>query len=485
MMHWRSIIRIVGLLITVLSVFMLIPAFVALIYRDGAGTIFIRSFFAALILGCFLWLPNRHHRHELSTREGFLIVVLFWVVLGTIGAFPFIFDKHINLNLTNAFFESFSGLTTTGATTIVGLDHIPKALLFYRQLLQWLGGMGIIVLAVAVLPLLGVGGMQLYRAEIPGPQKDSKMQPRIAQTAKTLWFIYIFLTALCAACLWLAGMNVFDAISHSFSTISMGGFSTHDDNLAYFNNAAINYITTLFVILSGCNFGLHFASLSGLSLKGYLKDQEFRTFIFILLILSLFCASVIYFYQYQPHGHPLSLDKIILQVISVSTTTGFTVDDIDTWPISLPIFLVSASFIGGCAGSTGGGLKVVRVLLLFMQGSRELKRLIHPNAIYTLKLNNRLVPDRIIEAVWGFLSAYALVFFTSLFIIMSTGIAAIDAFYIVSSSLNNLGIGLGGVNDSFSNVSDGVKWIMVIDMLFGRLEIFTLLVLFTPYFWRS
>lgn len=482
MMHWRSIIRIVGLLITLLSVFMLIPALIALIYRDGAGAIFVRSFIAALILGCLLWLPNRHHHHELSTREGFFIVVLFWVVLGTIGAFPFIFDHHINLNLTTAFFESFSSLTTTGATTIVNLDHLPKALLFYRQLLQWLGGMGIIVLAVAVLPLLGVGGMQLYRAEIPGPQKDSKMRPRIAETAKTLWSIYILLTTLCAICLWFAGMDAFDAISHSFSTISMGGFSTHDSNLAYFNSATINYIVTLFLILSGCNFALHFAAFNGFSIKVYWQDQEFRTFLFILLILILICASVIYLYQ---PTRKLSLDKIVLQVVSVAGTVGFTVDDINTWPSSLPIFLLCASFIGGCAGSTGGGLKVVRVLLLFMQGSRELKRLIHPNAIYTLKLNKRVVPERIIEAVWGFFSAYALVFLISLFFIMATGVNATDSFYIVASSLNNLGIGLGSVSDNFASVSDMVKWVMIMDMLFGRLEIFTLLVLFTPTFWRN
>nr|WP_324123910.1 MULTISPECIES: TrkH family potassium uptake protein [unclassified Gilliamella] len=482
MMHWRSILRIIGLLIALLSIFMLLPALIALIYRDGAGAIFVRSFFAALILGCLLWLPNRHQRHELNTREGFFIVVLFWVVLGTIGAFPFIFDTHINLNLTTAFFESFSSLTTTGATTIVHLDHLPKALLFYRQLLQWLGGMGIIVLAVAILPLLGVGGMQLYRAEIPGPQKDSKMRPRIAETAKTLWSIYILLTTLCAICLWAAGMNIFDAVSHSFSTISMGGFSTHDDNLAYFNSATINYIITIFLILSGCNFALHFAALNGLSIKVYWRDQEFRTFIFILLILIVICACGVYFYQIK---HKLSIDKIILQVVSVAATAGFTIDDINTWPSLLPLFLLCASFIGGCAGSTGGGLKVVRTLLLFMQGSRELKRLIHPNAIYTLKLNNRVVPERIIEAVWGFFSAYALVFLVSLFIIMATGIAASDSFYIVASSLNNLGIGLGSVSDNFASVSDMVKWVMIVDMLFGRLEIFTLLVLFTPTFWRS
>ncbi|GAA5114792.1 Trk system potassium transporter TrkH [Orbus sasakiae] len=484
MMHWRSIIRIVGLLITLLSVFMLIPALVALIYRDGGGTIFIQSFVVALILGIVLWLPNRKQKSELSTREGFLIVVLFWVVLGTIGSFPFIFDNHLNLNLTTAFFESFSGLTTTGATSIIHLDTLPKALLFYRQLLQWLGGMGIIVLAVAILPLLGVGGMQLYRAEIPGPQKDNKMRPRIAQTAKTLWSIYIILTVVCALCLWLAGMNLFDAISHSFSTISMGGFSTHDNSLAYFDNAVINYIITFFLILSGCNFGLHFISFSQFSIKHYFRDQEFRTFLMILGALMVISIVLIYVWG-GVSGFETSIDKIVLQVVSTASTTGFSVDTMSSWPPVLPILLLCASFIGGCAGSTGGGMKVVRVLLLFMQGSRELKRLVHPNAIYSLKLNNRVLPERIIESVWGFFSAYALVFLVSLFIVMASGVSAMDAFYIVSSSLNNLGIGIGEASDSFNNVSDLVKWVMIVDMLFGRLEIFTLLVIFTPVFWKS
>ncbi|RKS84435.1 trk system potassium uptake protein TrkH [Orbus hercynius] len=484
MMHWRSIIRIVGLLIALLSVFMLIPALVAVIYRDGGGTIFIQSFVVALFLGSVLWLPNRKHKNDLSTREGFLIVVLFWLVLGTIGSFPFIFDKHLNLNLTTAFFESFSGLTTTGATSLTHLDSLPKALLFYRQLLQWLGGMGIIVLAVAILPLLGVGGMQLYRAEIPGPQKDNKMRPRIAQTAKTLWLIYIILTIICALCLWFAGMDVFDAICHSFSTISMGGYSTHDSSLAYFDNPIINYIITFFLILSGCNFGLHFTTFNQLSLRHYFRDQEFRTFLMILGSLVVICILVIYL-STAGFSFASSIDKIVLQVVSIATTTGFSVDDTNHWPPVLPILLLCASFIGGCAGSTGGGMKVVRIILLSMQGSRELKRLIHPNAIYSLKLNNRVLPERIIEAVWGFFSAYALVFLVSFFIVMASGVDAMDAFYIVSSSLNNLGIGIGDASDSFHNVSDLVKWIMVIDMLFGRLEIFTLLVIFSTAFWKS
>lgn len=241
-MHFRAITRIVGLLVILFSGTMFIPGLVALIYRDGAGRAFSETFFVALSIGLLLWLPNRKQKHELKPREGFLIVVLFWTVLGSVGALPFLFSERPNLSLTDAFFESFSGLTTTGATTLVGLDSLPKAILFYRQMLQWLGGMGIIVLAVAILPILGVGGMQLYRAEMPGPLKDNKMRPRIAETAKTLWLIYVLLTIACALSLWAAGMSVFDAISHSFSTIAIGGFSTHDASIGYFNSPTINTI---------------------------------------------------------------------------------------------------------------------------------------------------------------------------------------------------------------------------------------------------
>lgn len=474
-MNFRSIIRIVGLLITLLSVFMLIPGIIALIYRDGGGAIFFQSFVAALLLGGLLWLPNRKCRSELNTRSGFLIVVLFWVVLGTISAFPFIFDSHMNLDLTTAFFEAFSSLSTTGATTLTGLDSLPKALLFYRQLLQWLGGMGIIVLAVAILPLLGVGGMQLYRAEIPGPQKDNKVRPRIAQTAKMLWFIYIFLTVACAFSLWLAGMDVFDAISHSFSTIAIGGLSPHDASLAYFDNPMVNYIVAFFIMASCFNYTLHFVAFNNFSLKVYWRDQECRTFICIFLVLILFSAGILYLNTVD-----VRFDQVVLQVASLAGTVGFMSVDMGSWPQFLPMLLFCAAFIGGCAGSTGGGLKVVRVLLLYMQGTRELKRLVHPHAIYNLKLGNKVVSERIIESVWGFFSAYILVFFISVFVVMATGVESGDAFYLVSSCLNNLGVG-----DNFAEISSLAKWVMIIDMLFGRLEIFTLLVLLTPAFWRS
>lgn len=483
-MHLRAITRIVGLLVILFSGTMFIPGLVALIYRDGAGKAFTQTFIAALMIGLVLWFPNRKHRHGLKAREGFLIVVLFWTVLGSVGALPFLFTDRPNLTITDAFFESFSGLTTTGATTLVGLDSMPKAILFYRQMLQWMGGMGIIVLAVAILPILGVGGMQLYRAEMPGPLKDNKMRPRIAETAKTLWLIYLLLTVLCALSLWLAGMPLFDAIGHSFSTIAIGGFSTHDASIGYFNSSTINTIIAIFLLISGCNFGLHFAVLSGRSLKVYWRDPEFRMFIFIQMSLVAVCTAVLWFHNVYSSGID-TLNQAFFQVVSMATTAGFTTDSISHWPLFLPVLLLCSAFIGGCAGSTGGGLKVIRILLLFLQGSRELKRLVHPNAVYTIKLGQRALPERILEAVWGFFSAYALVFIVSMLAVIATGVDDFSAFAAVAATLNNLGPGLGVVADNFTSMNDAAKWILILTMLFGRLEVFTLLVLFTPTFWRE
>lgn len=483
-MHFRAITRIVGLLVILFSGTMIIPGLVALIYRDGAGRAFSQTFIMALIIGAVLWCPNRREKKELKPREGFLIVVLFWTVLGSVGAMPFMFAEQPHLSMTDAFFESFSGLTTTGATTLQGLDSLPKAILFYRQMLQWLGGMGIIVLAVAILPILGVGGLQLYRAEMPGPLKDNKMRPRIAETAKTLWLIYVSLTVACALALWAAGMSFFDAIGHSFSTIAIGGFSTHDASIGYFNSSTINTIVAIFLLISGCNYSLHFALLSGRNLRVYWRDPEFRTFIGVQFTFVMICTIVLLLHNVYASGGQ-TLNQAFFQVVSMATTAGFTTDSIARWPLFLPVLLLCSAFIGGCAGSTGGGLKVIRILLLFRQGSRELKRLVHPNAVYTIKLGERALPERILEAIWGFFSAYALVFLVSMLAIIATGVDDFSAFAAVAATLNNLGPGLGAVADNFTSMNDVAKWILILTMLFGRLEVFTLLVLFTPTFWRE
>lgn len=485
-MQFRSIIRIVGLLLALFSSTMLAPALVAFIFRDGAGLPFVITFFLLLAGGALLWVPNRRYRQELKSRDGFLIVVLFWTVIGSAGALPFLLSDTPDISITDAFFESFSALTTTGATVIVGLDDLPKAILFYRQFLQWFGGMGIIVLAVAILPVLGIGGMQLYRAEIPGPVKDSKMTPRIAETAKVLWYIYLALTIACALAFWAAGMSMFDAISHSFSTIAIGGFSTHDASMGYFNSPVINMITVVFLLISACNFSLHFAAFAsgGVHPKYYWRDPEFRAFLFIQFLLFLVCFLLLLNHHSYDSIYD-AFDQALFQTVSISTTAGFTTTGFADWPLFLPVLLLFSSFIGGCAGSTGGGMKVIRILLLSLQGARELKRLIHPRAIYTIKVGNKALPQRVVDAVWGFFSAYALVFVICMLGLIATGMDELSAFSAVAATLNNLGPGLGEVAVHFGDINDKAKWVLIISMLFGRLEVFTLLVLFTPAFWRS
>lgn len=483
-MQYRAIIRILGLLVALFSVTMLPPAFISIIYEDGGGLAFIVAFFFSVITGLAFWYPNRRNRADLRAKEGFLIVVLFWTVLATFGALPFALLDQPQMSITDSVFESFSGLTTTGATVIEGIEFLPKAVQFYRQQLQWLGGMGIIVLAVAILPILGVGGMQLYRAETPGPVKDSKMTPRIADTAKHLWYIYLSLTIACSFAYWLAGMDLFDAVCHAFSTVAIGGFSTYDASLGYFNSTAVNIVCVVFLWIAALNFSLHYAAVSGRNIRNYFKDPEAKAFFSIQFALVTICFIVLVQYSVYDSAE-IALDQALIQAVSISTTAGFATTDFSSWPTFLPILLIFSSFIGGCAGSTGGGLKVIRVLLLFIQGKREVDRLIHPKAVYSVKLGDRAIPSRVVEAIWGFFAAYAVVFVVIMIGLIGTGLDNITAFSATAASLNNLGPGLGTVAGTYAEVSDGAKWLLMVAMLFGRLEIFSLLVLFSPTFWRS
>ena len=408
--------------------------------------------------------------------------MLFWAVLGLFGAFPFMLADDPGLSFVDAVFESLSGLTTTGATVITGIDYLPESILFYRQQLQWLGGMGIIVLAVAILPMLGIGGMQLYRAETPGPVKDSKLTPRITETAKALWYIYLSLTIACALGYWAAGMTPFDAISHSFSTVAIGGFSTHDDSIGYFDSRAIEAICTFFMVISAVNFGLHFYAWRQRSISHYLQDPEFKFYLSILGGIIVFAASVLILTD--TYSAPESIRKAVFEVVSIATTTGFATADFAQWPVMLPFLLFVAAFAGGCAGSTGGGMKVIRILLILKQGSREIQRLIHPNAVIPVKLGKKPISDRVLEAVWGFFSVYLIVFVIMLIILLGTGLDQVTAWSAVGATLNNLGPGLGQVAAHYGNLNEPAKWVLCFAMLLGRLEVFTLLVLFTPAFWK-
>ncbi|MBQ4834584.1 potassium transporter [Pseudoalteromonas sp. MMG010] len=483
-MQFRTIIKILGQLVALFSITMVPPAVVSLIYKDGGGTPFVLAFIFSVMIGLAAYYPNRHENGDLKAREGFLIVVLFWLVLGAFASLPLIFLQEPNLSLADAVFEAFSGLTTTGATVLTGIEYLPKSVLFYRQQLQWFGGMGIIVLAVAILPMLGVGGMQLYRAEIPGPVKDSKMTPRIADTAKHLWYIYVSLTLACMLAYWGAGMNWFDAICHAFSTVAIGGFSTYDASMGHFDSPVINFICVFFLVIAAINFSLHYAAVASRNIQVYIRDPEFKVFLLIQLALVVICFAVLSSNEIYANGDE-TLDQALFQAVSMSTTAGFATDNFSAWPLFLPILLIFSSFIGGCAGSTGGGMKVVRVFLLYLQGIRELNRLVHPRAIYSIKLGRKALPDKVVEAVWGFFSAYALVFIIIMLALMGTGLDNITAFSATAACLNNLGPGLGDVAAHYGAISDVAKWFLTIAMVFGRLEIFTLLVLFTPTFWRG
>ena len=481
-MQRRAIQRIIGVLLTIFSFTMLPPVLVAWLYDEGTMRIFLTTFTATLVAGAVLWLPVRKDKLDLRLRDGFLVVVMFWVVLGIFGAIPFLYNP--GLPVVDAVFESLSGLTTTGATVIVGLDNLPYSVLYYRQQLQWLGGMGIIVLAVAILPMLGIGGMQLYRAETPGPIKDNKLTPRITETAKALWYIYLGLTVLCAGAYWIAGMTLFDAIAHSFSTVAIGGYSTHDASIGYFNSTLIEMVAVVFMLLAGVNFALHFLAWRNLSLKPYISDPEFKTYVTFLGITALITTSYLYYSgTFSTPGS--ALHHGIFQAVSIGTTTGFTTAQYHIWPTFLPVLLLLSSFIGGCAGSTGGGLKVMRVLLLLKQGVREIKRLIHPNGQFLVKVGGKALSPEVMDSIWGFFSLYVICFTTMSLVLAATGLDLVTSFSAVAACINNLGPGLGEVGANYANINPVAKAVLCLAMLLGRLEIFTLLVLFTPTFWRK
>ena len=481
-MRITPILRVTGGLLMLFSVAQLVPVAVALFYNESTVTPFLAAFAVSFLVGGLLWITGRGDV-ELRSRDGFLITVLFYLGLGFTGAVPFLLAPSVGVAFTDAVFESLSGLTTTGATVLAGLDELPRSVLLYRQLLQWLGGMGIIVLAVAVLPMLGVGGMQLYRAESPGPVKDTKLKPRIAQTAKALWYLYLGFTVACALAYYLGGMSLFDAICYSFSTVAIGGFAPHDASLGYFDSVAIESVAIVFMVLSGMSFALHFTVLARRSLAPYARDDELRLY---LCALGTVAAVVIGVLVLDGMAPSQSIREGLFQAVSIATTTGFTTTDHSAWPMLAPVLMIFAAFAGGCAGSTAGGLKMYRVLLIYRQGLREIRRLIHPNGIFHIKLGEQIVPDRVVDAVWGFFAVYLIVFLTMVCILL--GISDLDfltAFSAVAANLNNLGPGLGDVAANYQAIPSETKWVLMLAMVLGRLEIFTLLVVLTPEYWRG
>jgi len=481
-MRVQIIIRILGLFLLLFSLTLLVPAAISVLYGDGELVHFTGSIFITAFLGIMFWYPVRDKTGNLRSREAFIVVCVFWVVLGFIGSLPFILGAH--LSIADAAFEAVSAFTTTGATTIIGLDELPQSILFYRQQLQWYGGLGVIVLAIAILPMLGVGGMRLYKAETPGPMKDEKLSPRIAQTARMLWTVYVGFTIACALAYWLAGMSAFDAIAHSLSTVSTGGFSTHDRSLAYFDSPLIESIAIVFMLLGGISFGIHFMVYQKMELSIYWKDSQTKVFLWIVLILIVISALVLFLTGYFPDLFE-AFRYSAFQVVSVITSTGFGTSDFSTWPLLLPALLIFSSFIGGCAGSTAGGMKIIRFVLLFKVGGREIVKLIHPYMVRPIKLAGSSVENRVVDGVWGFFSLYVFVFAVFVLLVMATGVDQITAFGAVATCLNNLGPGLGDTASNFASINVYAKWLLTWAMLLGRLEIFTIVALLIPDFWTT
>ena len=474
----------IGLLLMVFSFAQVPPIIVDLIYSEGEYYSFLFSFALTVLGGLILWWPFKDIKKDFRLREGILIVVCFWIVLSLFGTLPFLITDSIrNLSFSGAFFESMSGLTTTGATVLSQLDDLPKSILFYRQQLQWLGGMGIIVLAVAILPLLGVGGMELYHAESSGISKD-RLTPKLRNTAIALWKIYVSLTVVCAIAYCLSGMSIFDAISHSFSTVAIGGFSTHDGSIGFFNSALIEMIAMIFMFLAGINFSLHFVAWNNRSLVDYIKDSEFKTYAMVLI-----CSSIIVIFALSLNGQYDSSNETVryglFQTISIATTTGFTSQNYSSWPAAIPFFLIMMSFIGACVGSTGGGIKVVRVLVLFRLGMKEIHKFIRPNAQVSVKLNKSSINEKALVSVLGFFSLYAISFFIILILLMFTGLDQVTAYSATAATMNNLGPGLGDVAQNYGTLSETAKWILSCSMLIGRLEVLTIIAIFHRAFWRQ
>jgi trk system potassium uptake protein len=475
--------RTLGALLALFSLTMLPALGVSFAYADDNWQPFAESFFAILIVGALLWFPVRRASRELRLRDGFLIVSLFWIVLGFAGAAPFILSITPKMTVTEAVFEAVSGFTTTGATVLSGLDTMPPSFLYYRQQVQWFGGLGIVVLAVAIVPMLGVGGMQLLKAETPGPVKDAKLTPRVTETAKTLWLVYLVLTLACAGCYWIAGMSIFDAVGHALSTLSTGGFSTHDASLDYFKSATIEVIAVFFMLLGGVNFALHYTVWRHRSVRAYFGDAEFKAYLGIIVIMITLYTSVLWLTSVK--ADPVAaLRTSAFHAVSIQTSTGYVTEDFSLWPFAIPTLLIFSTFFGGCAGSTAGGMKVVRWLLIWKQGTRQIDTLVHPHAVLPVKLGNRPMDERVIGAVWGFFAVYVATFLILMLLLLATGEDQVTAFSAIATCINNTGPGLGKVVSSFKDVTALGKWICVTAMLLGRLEVFPLLVLITPGFWR-
>ncbi|MGD2125253.1 MAG: TrkH family potassium uptake protein [Desulfobacteraceae bacterium] len=482
-MHVQRVLRFIGILIFFLGVSMAAPLAVSLIYKDSSTSALLYSMFITSGLGLLLFVATRRAEEpHLSHRDGVAIVTLGWLAAGLVGSIPFLLSGSI-ADFTDAYFESISGFTTTGASILSGIEELPKGILMWRSITQWFGGMGIIVLSIAILPFLGIGGMQLYKAEIPSPVVD-KLKPRISDTAKTLWKVYILITAAEIMLLFGGGMSLFEAVCHTFCTMPTGGFSPKNASIAHYNSPYFDGVIIVFMLLAGINFSLHYKLIRG-DLRVFAKDPECRFFLTMVGLFIIIVTFNIYGAVYDSVAKALRYASF--QVSSIITTTGFVTTDYDTWPSFSRNLILLCMFLGGMAGSTGGGMKTMRIMLLAKHAYQEIFRIIHPHAVTTVKLGGKPVPSDVLSSIWGFFILYLGLFVVSAMIMAVLGLDMISAFASVAACIFNVGPGLGSVGpaSNYLTVPAIGKWVLIFCMLLGRLEIYTVIVLLIPEYWRK
>ncbi len=479
------LVSVLGAVVTIFALTMLVPLLVAFLADEQTVTAYDTAFLVTLVAGALMWLAGRRFRRELQPRDGFLLVAMVWTALPAFATLPLLLHLP-GLSFTDAYFEAMSGLTTTGATVLSGLDDLPLSINIWRHLLQWLGGMGIIVLAVAILPLLGVGGSQIFRAETAGPMKEAKLTPRIADTAKILYVAYALVSALCLLSYRWAGMGWADAFMYMCSTVAIGGFAPHDASFAYWDSPRIEAVAIVFMVLSGLNFSLHFLAWRRRSPALYWRDPEARAFL-TCLAGAVAVVTLVLLHSQVYDDWQVALRHALFNAVSVATTTGYASTDYSQWPTFVPVFLLFLCTFTSCAGSTGGGIKMIRALVLIKQARREFVRILHPRVVNPLLIGEQPIDNRVIFAVLAFMLIYGLSLIVPTFLLLLSGLDVITAFSAAVACVNNLGPGLNQVGPaaSYAALNDFETWVCTVAMLIGRLELMAVLVLFTPAFWRK
>ncbi len=482
-MRWQCIASVIGILLLFLGLSMIFSAICSVLFHDQSHGAIFQAITITIISGSMLYFGSgRPDIEYISQREGMAIVALGWTAIGLFGALPFYFGGACP-GFTDAFFESVSGFTTTGSSIFTNIEGVSKSLLFWRSFIQWLGGMGIIVLSLAILPFLGVGGMQLFKAEVPSPVPD-KLTPRLTDSAKILWYVYTLISILEVILLYFGGMTIYDALCHTFTTMPTGGFSTKNLSVAHYNSAYIDYVIVIFMILAGINFSLHYQMLRGKTLI-FWRDSECRFFLGLTLVLTLMITFDVYGTLYGSFEQAFRFASF--QVVSIMTTTGYATADYELWPGMSQVILFICMFIGASAGSTGGGMKCARIMACFKYCYRELFTLIHPSSVSQVKLNGTVIPDHVLRSIMGFLAIYMGLFVLCSILLAAMGIDMVTAFSAVAACIGNIGPGFGAVGpvDNFAAIPQMGKWLLIWCMLLGRLEIYTVLILFVPEFWKK